>query len=107
MSRVTCGTASGCADCPIAAGFCLPESLAALETGRRATVRRLAVAKAGDLRKLLALGLMPGVEVEVERRWPAVVVRIDRASVALDEALAQAVVVSRQRSAVGRQKGAR
>ena len=55
-----------------------------------------AATEGGALRKLLALGLLPGVEVEVERRWPAVVVRIGFATVALDAGLAEGVVVGRE-----------
>jgi Fe2+ transport system protein FeoA len=66
-----------------------------LEPGSRATVHRLASANGADLRKLLALGMLPGVELEAERRWPAVVVRMGFATVALDAKLAEGVVVSR------------
>ena len=90
-----CGTAAGCSGCPIASAFYLAESLASLEVGAKATVRRLASPKGGDLRKLLALGVLPGVELEVERRWPAMVVRMGHATVALDAGLAEVVVVSR------------
>jgi ferrous iron transport protein A len=90
-----CGTTAGCQGCPIAGDFYLPATLASLEPGERATVRRLAASTGGDLRKLLALGLLPGVEVEVERRWPAMVVRMGFATVALDAGLAEGVVVGR------------
>ena len=96
MSKCTmCGTTAGCDGCPIASDFYLSESLASLDVGAKATVRRLASAKGGDLRRLLALGVLPGVELEVERRWPAVVVRMGYATVALDAGLAEGVVVSR------------
>jgi ferrous iron transport protein A len=90
-----CGSTAGCDGCPIASDFYLSESLASLGVGAKATVRRFAAANSGDLRKLLALGVLPGVELEVERRWPAVVVRMGFATVALDSKLAEGVVVSR------------
>jgi ferrous iron transport protein A len=90
-----CGaSAAACNGCPIGTNFFLSQPLATLAPGQRATVRRLAAASAADLRKLLALGLLPGVEFEVERRWPAVVLRLDSTTVALDAALASAVVVA-------------
>ncbi len=95
MKCTMCGTTAGCQGCPIAGDFYLPATLASLGPGERATVRRLAAAAGPDLRKLLALGLLPGVELEVERRWPAMVVRIGFATVALDAGLAGEVVVSR------------
>jgi Fe2+ transport system protein FeoA len=91
-----CGTAAGCSGCPIAADFYLPETLAELAVGARGTVRRLASPNGADLRRLLALGVLPGVELEVERRWPAVVVRMGFATVALDSGLAEGVVVTRE-----------
>ena len=96
MTRCTmCGSAAGCEGCPIAGDFYLPATLAELAQGEKATVRRLVAPSGAHLRKLLALGLLPGVELEVERRWPAVVVRIGFATVALDAGLAGGVVVSR------------
>lgn len=96
MRCTMCGTTSGCEGCPIAGDFYLPATLASLAQGERATIRRLAAPAGADLRKLLALGLLPGVEIEVERRWPAMVVRIGFATVALDAGLAEGVVVSRE-----------
>ncbi|HVM43783.1 MAG TPA: FeoA family protein [Gemmatimonadales bacterium] len=95
MKCTMCGTApSGCDGCPIGSNFFLSHSLAGLQPGQRGTVRRLAAENPADLRKLLALGLLPGVEVEVERHWPAVVLRVDSATVALDAGLAGAVIVA-------------
>jgi Fe2+ transport system protein FeoA len=90
-----CGSSpAACEGCPIGTNFFLSQPLASLHPGQRATIRRLAAASAADLRKLLALGLLPGVEVEVERRWPAVVLRLDAATVAIDVGLAGAVLVA-------------
>jgi Fe2+ transport system protein FeoA len=95
MKCSMCGTTTGCAGCPIASDFYLPATLAELGAGQKATVQRLAPASSSDLRKLLALGLLPGVELEVEHAWPAMVVRMGFATVALDAALAAGVVVRR------------
>ncbi len=95
MKCTMCGTAAAtCDGCPIGSDFFVSHSLAGLQPGQRGTVRRLAAENPADLRKLLALGLLPGVEVEVERRWPAVVLKLDCATVALDAALAGAVIVA-------------
>jgi len=95
VSCTMCGSSAGCNGCPIASGFYLSETLGTLREGERAVVQRLATQSAGELRRLLALGLLPGVEVEVERVWPAIVVRLGFATVALDAALASGVVVGR------------
>ncbi len=94
MKCTMCGSGAGCAGCPISAGFYLPATLGTLPVGGRGVVQRLAAASGADLRKLLALGLLPGVAVEVERRWPAIVVRAGSATVALDDRLAGAVIVA-------------
>ncbi len=90
-----CGSSpAACEGCPIGSNFFLSQPLGTLQPGQRATIRRLAAASAADLRKLLALGLLPGVELVVERRWPAVVLRLDYSSVAVDAGLAEAVLVT-------------
>jgi len=94
MSCTMCGSKAGCGGCPISAGFYIAATLDTLPQGGRGVVQRLAAASGADLRKLLALGLLPGVAVEVERRWPAMVVRAGSAVVALDAALAAAVIVA-------------
>ena len=95
MKCTMCGTAAAACDgCPIGSNYFVSHSLAGLQPGQRATVRRLAAESPADQRKLLALGLLPGVELEVERRWPAVVLRLDSATVALDAGLAGAVIVA-------------
>ena len=94
MKCTMCGSVAGCDGCPIGTNFFVASSLAGLAVGQRGTIQRLAAQDPADLRKLLALGLLPGVELEVERRWPAVVLRLDYASVALDAGLAEAVLVS-------------
>lgn len=95
MKCTMCGSTAGCGGCPIASDFYLPSTLASLQRGEKATVQRLAPGSGSDLRKLLALGLLPGVEVEVEHAWPALVVRMGFAAVALDAALAGGVIVRR------------
>jgi len=95
MKCTMCGPAVACGGCPIASGFYLPDTLATLQPGDRATVEKLVPDRPGDLRKLLGLGFLPGVDVEVERAWPAVVVRMGFQSVALDGELAAGVVVTR------------
>jgi Fe2+ transport system protein FeoA len=94
MKCSMCGSTAGCEGRPIGANFLVARRLVNLGVGQRATVQRLAARGPADLRKLLALGLLPGVELEVDRRWPGFVLRLDYSSVALDASLAEAVLVS-------------
>ncbi len=94
MKCTMCGSAAGCEGCPIGSNFFVARTLASLAAGQKAVVGRLAAKTPAELRKLLALGLLPGVALEVERRWPAMVLRLDYTTVALDASLADAVLVS-------------
>jgi Fe2+ transport system protein FeoA len=90
-----CGSDAGCAGCPIGTDFYVADSLADLEVGERAVVQRLHADRGPALRKLLALGLLPGVEIEVEHRWPALVLAVDHTTIAIDASLAELVLVRR------------
>lgn len=67
--------------------------LAGLAPGQRATVVRLAVDDPGQRHKLMALGIMPGTAIVLERRSPSFVFRIGFSRFAVDERMARAVVV--------------
>jgi len=71
------------------------QTLKELEPGRRGTVvRLLSPAKRRRLaQRLMVLGVLPGVELEVIRSSPAVVFRIGHSQFAVDEQLARLVVV--------------
>ncbi len=68
--------------------------LAELAPGQRGTVVRLAVDDAGQRHKLMALGIMPGTAIVLERRSPSFVFRIGFSRFAVDERMARAVVVN-------------
>jgi len=67
--------------------------LADLRPGGEATVVGLADPSGGDARALAGLGLLPGAEVEVVQRYPAWILRVDRAEIAVDDDLARQVRV--------------
>lgn len=67
--------------------------LAGLEEGTRARVVSLDTADAFRLQKLLSLGLLPGVLVEVVQRYPCYVINVGLAQVAMDLPTAEAVYV--------------
>ena len=48
----------------------------------------------GHWRKLVAFGLMPGVDVRMLQRWPTLVVRVGRTDVGLDETIAKLVLLA-------------
>ncbi len=68
-------------------------SLANLPKGVPAKICQLDKSSAKDLQKLLAFGIMPGQSVEVIQRYPTIVVKVGRTTVALDKQVAAQVFV--------------
>lgn len=69
-------------------------SLCDLGRGERAQIVRIDASDPGRARKLLALGILPGARVELERRAPCLVVKLGHSRFALDERVASAVRVT-------------
>lgn len=92
------------ADCP--AGLPVPEAggcgavqcdsvpLSTLAAGQRACVTCLEQSGSAAAARLSALGLLPGAELEVVQRFPAFVLRMGYAEIAIDEGLASVVHVT-------------
>lgn len=68
--------------------------LTALAEGDTGHIARID-ATDGQLRKLLALGFLPGVRVEVMRTFPTYLVRMGFSQFAVDAQVARAIVVVR------------
>ncbi len=94
------------ADCPVhrpvpepdrcAASDCDSVPLAALAEDERARVTCLDEADVGALRKLAAMGVLPGAEVTLIQRSPVFVFRLGYAEFAVDAELAARVRVRRE-----------
>jgi Fe2+ transport system protein FeoA len=69
--------------------------LAELAPGEEGVVSRLSSTSAdeADIRKLLALGVMPGVPLKVVRRTPSIVFELGFTEFAIDAALARSIMV--------------
>jgi DtxR family Mn-dependent transcriptional regulator len=92
-------------DCP--AGLPVPEAkscaatgcdsvlLTTLLAGQRGCVTCLDQSSGPAVARLGALGLLPGIELEVVQQFPAFVLRMGYAEIAIDDALACAVRVRR------------
>ncbi|MDF1562734.1 MAG: FeoA family protein [Deltaproteobacteria bacterium] len=70
-------------------------SLASLRPGTRGLVTALEEGSGDAVAKLLALGVVPGMQLALESVGPAVVFRIGHARFAVDRALAGAIRVQR------------
>lgn len=67
--------------------------LADMRPGERGAIAQLDAGDPLRLKKLLALGLVPGCSIELVRRAPAYVFRLGYSQFAVDEPLAAAVTV--------------
>ncbi len=45
------------------------------------------------LRKLIAIGIMPGLPITLEKKFPSYVVKVDGTRIALDRSIAKAIYV--------------
>ena len=86
--------APGAGAAPAAATAPLATSLTRHLPGQSLRVVSLE-ADEGSLRKLLTLGILPGIQLEVERRRPCFVCKVGRARLAFDEKLAACIWVVR------------
>jgi DtxR family transcriptional regulator, Mn-dependent transcriptional regulator len=66
-------------------------SVAAADAGTRGTVAYLHTHESQKLRKLMAMGILPGVGIQVEQRSPSYVVVAGEARIAMDDEMARAV----------------
>ena len=67
--------------------------LHALDIGERGTIERVSDAGAGRLERLLALGITPGAVVTMLQRYPGVVFLCDQTELAVERAVATAILV--------------
>lgn len=72
---------------------CDSVALTTLTSGQRACVTCLAHPDSPAAAKLSALGILPGREVEIVQRYPAFVLALGFAEIAIDETLARTVRV--------------
>ncbi|RJR51764.1 MAG: hypothetical protein C4576_03165 [Desulfobacteraceae bacterium] len=71
-------------------------SLCELSPGHRGRVAYLRTGNSQRLQKLLTLGILPGVEVEMLQRFPSFVFRIGHSQMAVDREMAEGIHIRRQ-----------
>ena len=70
-------------------------ALATMKTGQAGTVASLETKDDAILRKLMAMGVMPGVSITLEQRFPAYIITAGRTRAALDKETAQIIYVQK------------
>ena len=68
-------------------------SLELLNPGERGVITRFISKDETLIRKLMAMGLMPGVSITLERRFPSFVIKAGNTHLALDQGIARAIYV--------------
>jgi Fe2+ transport system protein FeoA len=74
---------------------CHTVPLTGLAAGQRGAVSCLEEPWTADAAKLAGLGVLPGVRLRLVQRYPAYVIQLGRAQIAMDERLARRVRVAR------------
>ena len=70
-----------------------PHRLSAAEPGTRGCVIRVAVENRERASRLAALGVTPGASVHVLQRFPSVVFMCDQTELAVEPAVAEAILI--------------
>lgn len=70
--------------------------LSALKAGEKATITALADSGSDSLKKLLSLGIYPGLTLCLLQRYPSYIFRIGFTQVAVDKKVARAIRVRKE-----------
>ncbi|NEP76461.1 FeoA family protein [Okeania sp. SIO2G5] len=68
-------------------------ALSSVSPGTSGMVASLATNDPAMLNRLLAMGISPGVNLHLEKRFPSYVIRSGRSRAALDEAIADVIYI--------------
>ena len=70
-----------------------PVSIVKLRVKMKVRVVRLLPVNEGQLRKLAAFGIMPGMEIEILQTYPTYVLKVGYTQIALDHEIAKNIMV--------------
>ena len=70
-----------------------PISIVKIQVNKRVHVVRLLPVDEGQLRKLTAFGILPGMEIEILQTYPTYVLRVGYTQLALDYEIAKNIIV--------------
>ena len=66
-------------------------TLSSVKRGNGGTVAALQTEDEAILRKLMAMGVSPGISITLEQRFPSYIIKVGRTCVALDRETAQTI----------------
>lgn len=68
--------------------------LSSVKRGNGGTIAALKTEDEVMLRKLMAMGIMPGISIILEQRFPSYVIKVGRTRAALDQETAQTIYLN-------------
>ncbi len=68
-------------------------ALSSVKIGQQAKVTALRTNDEALIRKLMALGIMPGIDIKLEQKFPSYIIKIGRTRATLDQETAQHIYI--------------
>ncbi|TYP48166.1 FeoA family protein [Thermosediminibacter litoriperuensis] len=72
------------------------KDLTQLTVGERAAIARINAPNSGILKKLMALGVLPGMRVCLVQKFPSYVIKVGNTQIAADETIAKSIIVIKE-----------
>lgn len=71
------------------------KSILEFKKGQKGTITELNSNNHGILRKLMSMGILPGIELKVVQDFPSYVLQVGYTQVAVDREIAQVIIVNK------------
>jgi ferrous iron transport protein A len=68
-------------------------SLSSVKTGKKGIVSGLRTIDPSLINKLMAMGIMPGIEIQLEQKFPSYIIKIGRTRATLDQETAGQIYI--------------
>ncbi|CAD5923461.1 FeoA family protein [Planktothrix tepida] len=68
-------------------------TLSTAKIGRKGTILYLKTEDEALTHKLMALGIMPGIDIQLEQKFPSYIIKIGRTRATLDQETAQRIYI--------------
>ncbi|ADL06962.1 FeoA family protein [Thermosediminibacter oceani] len=68
-------------------------NLTQLKIGEQAVIAKINAPNGGILKKLMALGVLPGARVSLVQKFPSYVIKVGNTQIAADETIAKSIIV--------------
>ena len=71
------------------------DSLLSLKVGEKAVIKEIQTNDASKLQKLMSFGLLPGAEVKIIKKYPAIVIEEGFTQIAVDDNIAEYIIIEK------------